>query len=145
MAFRKLGERKPSEVPTSSMADIAFLLIIFFMLTAVFTSHRGLQFQYPEDDPKKLDVQPEEAIHIKIEGEGQFQVDKNPIHSLEEIGGYIQGKIEKTPEKPVIIESLPNVPYYVMIDVFDLLKQIEVKNIAIPTKSERERWKSFFR
>ncbi len=145
MAFRKLRPRRPTEIPTSSMADIAFLLIIFFMLTAVFTSNRGLQFQYPEDDPNDPDVQPEEAIHIKIEGDGQFQVDKNPTGSLAEIGGYVQAKMEKSPEKPVIIESLPDVPYYVMIDVFDLLKQLEVKNIAVPTKSERERWRAFFR
>ncbi len=145
MAFRKLRSRRKSEIPTSSMADIAFLLIIFFMLTTVFTSNRGLQFQYPEDDPNDPDVQPEEAIHIKIEAEGRFQVDKNPTTSLEEIGGYIQGKMEQSPGKPVIIESNPDVPYYVMVDVFDLLKQLEVKNIAIPTKSERERWKAFFR
>ena len=145
MAFRKLRSRQKSEIPTSSMADIAFLLIIFFMLTAVFTSNRGLQFQYPEDDPNDPDVQPEEAIHIKIEAEGQFQVDKNSTTSLEEIGGYIQGKMKQSPGKPVIIESNPDVPYYVMVDVFDLLKQLEVRNIAIPTKSERERWKAFFR
>ena len=145
MAFRKLRSRQKPEIPTSSMADIAFLLIIFFMLTAVFTSNRGLQFQYPEDDPNDPDVQPEEAIHIKIEAEGQFQVDKSPTTSLEEIGGYIQGKMKQSPGKPVIIESNPDVPYYVMVDVFDLLKQLEVKNIAIPTKSERERWKAFFR
>jgi len=146
MAFRKLRRRrKPSEIPTSSMADIAFLLIIFFMLTAVFTTNQGIQFQYPEDDPNDPDVQPEEAIHIKIEGEGRFQIDKNPTSSLEEIGGYVRAKMEQSPEKPVIIESDPDVPYFVMIDVFDLLKQLEVKNIAVPTKSERARWKAFFR
>ena len=146
MAFQKLRRRrKPSEIPTSSMADIAFLLIIFFMLTAVFTTNQGIQFQYPEDDPNDPDVQPEEAIHIKIEGEGRFQIDKNPTSSLEEIGGYVRAKMEQSPGKPVIIESDPDVPYFVMIDVFDLLKQLEVKNIAVPTKSERERWKAFFR
>ena len=42
----KLRERIRSgaEIPTSSMADIAFLLIIFFMLTAVFATTEGLQF-----------------------------------------------------------------------------------------------------
>ncbi len=146
MAFRKLRrKRQASEIPTSSMADIAFLLIIFFMLTAVFTTNQGIQFQYPEDDPNDPDVQPEEAIHIKIEGEGRFQVDKNPTSSLEAIGGYVREKMEQSPGKPVIIESDPDVPYFVMIDVFDLLKQLKVKNIAVPTKSERARWKAFFR
>ena len=144
MAFKQLRRRDESEIPTSSMADIAFLLIIFFMLTAVFTSNKGIQFAYPEDDPNDRDVQPEEAIHIKIEGAGQFQIDKRPAYSLEEIGGYVQDKMIQSPEKPVIIESLPDVPYFVMIDVFDVMRGLEVENIAIPSKTERERWKTFF-
>lgn len=144
MAFRKLRRTRETEIPTSSMADIAFLLIIFFMLTAVFTSNRGLQFEYPENDPTE-EVQPEEAIHIKIEGESQFEVDRNTLNSLELVGGYVQSKMEQNPEKPVIIESLPDVPYFVMIDVFDLLKSLNVKNIAIPTKSERKLWDQFLR
>ncbi len=132
-----------AEVPTSSMADIAFLLIIFFMLTAVFTSSRGLLYQFPKEDPNSA-VQPEEAIHIKIVGEGQFVVDRTPM-SIEQMEAYIQGKMERNPEKPVIVDTQPEVPYYVMIDVFDLLKKMDVKNVSIPTKSERERWQNFFR
>jgi biopolymer transport protein ExbD len=143
MSFDKLKRRrKESEIPTSSMADIAFLLIIFFMLTAVFTSSRGLEFANPKDDPNDLNVQPEEAIHIKIVGEGQFLVDKQRM-TLEEMGGYVQSKMEQNPAKPVIIQTEPDVPYYVMIDVFDLLRYLDVKNVSIPTKSDVERWKKF--
>ena len=131
-----------AEIPTSSMADIAFLLIIFFMLTAVFTTTKGLQFQYPKDDPRQLDVQPEEAVHIKIAGEGQYLVDKTPM-TLEEMGGYVQLKREQNPEKPVIIQTQPEVPYFVMVDVFDLLKYLEVTHISIPTRTEVERWQAF--
>ena len=134
--------RVPAEVPTSSMADIAFLLIVFFMLTAVFATTEGLRFEYPEDDPTQLDVQPEEAIHIKILGEGQHVVDKTPM-TLEEMGGYVQMKMQQSPDKPVIIQTEPNVPYFVMIDVFDLLKYLQVQNISIPTRTESERWKAF--
>ena len=124
------------------MSDIAFLLIVFFMLTAVFTSTQGLRFRYPEDDPANTNIQPEEAVHIRINGEGQFVVDKVDM-SLEELGGYIKSKMEQNPEKPVIIQTMPQVPYFAMIDVFDLLKQLEVKNVSIPTKTEIERWKQF--
>ena len=133
--------RRPVEIPTSSMADIAFLLIVFFMLTAVFTSTQGLRYGNPDDDPDQLDVQPEEAIHIKIVGDGQFEVDRTPM-TLEEVGGYIQGKMIEAPKKPVIIQTLPDVPYFVMIDVFDLLRQLEVTNISIPTESEIDRWRA---
>jgi biopolymer transport protein ExbD len=124
------------------MADIAFLLIVFFMLTAVFSTTQGLRFQFPKDDPTDLNVQPEEAIHIKIIGEGQFIVDRIPM-TLEQTGGYIQSKMEQNPAKPVIIQTLPEVPYFAMIDVFDLLKQLDVQNVSIPTQSEMERWRAF--
>jgi len=139
---RKSRLRRPVEIPTSSMADIAFLLIVFFMLTAVFTTNTGLRFQYPKDDPEDTNVQPEEAVHIKILGEGQFVVDRVPM-TLEETGGYIQSKMQQNKKKPVIIQTEPEVPYYVMIDVFDLLKQLEVQNVSIPTKAEIERWRQF--
>ena len=134
--------RPQAEVPTSSMADIAFLLIVFFMLTAVFATTEGLQFQFPEDDPTQLDVQPEEAVHIKINGVGNYLVDRTPMTEAE-LGGYVQMKMEQSPQKPVIIQTNAEVPYFVMIDVFDLLKYLEVQNISIPTQTEVERWKAF--
>lgn len=132
--------RRSVEIPTSSMADIAFLLIVFFMLTAVFTSTQGLRFQFPKDDPTNLNVQPQEAVHIQIRGEGQFVVDQVNM-TMDEMGGYIQSKMDQNAAKPVIIQTLPDVPYHVMIDVFDLLKQLEVRNVSIPTESEIERWR----
>ncbi len=134
--------RPAAEVPTSSMADIAFLLIVFFMLTAVFATTEGLRFEYPEDDPTQLDVQPEEAIHIKIIAEGNYIVDRTPM-TEPEMGGYVEMKMGQNPEKPVIIQTAPEVPYFVMIGVFDLLKYLQVQNISIPTRAEVERWKAF--
>ena len=142
MRLRRDHHSAGAAIPTSSMADIAFLLIIFFMLTAVFVTTRGLQFDLPEDDPNQLDVQPEDATHIKIIGQGQYLVDKTPM-TLEQMGGYIKVKMEQNPEKPVIIQTQPNVPYFVMIEVFDLLQYLQVANISIPTGTEIERWKAF--
>ena len=141
MRIRK-PTRSPAGIPTSSMADIAFLLIVFFMLTAVFATTKGLQFRFPKDDPTQLDVQPEESIHIKILGEGQYMVDKISM-SLEEIGGYVRMKMEQDSQKPVIIQTKEDVPYFVMIEVLDLMKYLEVDNISIPTHSEIERWRFF--
>lgn len=44
MILRK-REARAAEIPTASMADIAFLLIIFFMLTTVFATEKGLQIR----------------------------------------------------------------------------------------------------
>ena len=63
----KLKRDRPSdEIPTSSMADIAFLLIIYFMVTTTFTATRGLDFAPPKDDDNPPVIEKEESVLIEI-------------------------------------------------------------------------------
>ena len=40
--------RVGATVPTASMADIAFLLLVFFMVSTVFVRYRGLKIELPD-------------------------------------------------------------------------------------------------
>ena len=138
----KKGHAEP-EIPTASMADIAFLLIVFFMITSVFSVTRGLEFQLPKNDdsPQTPDSQ-EEAIHIHIIPAGAdcvFEVDKQQM-LLSDIQIYIEPKLARNPNKFVIIDPDPDAPYRCMVDAFDELKQAQVKNISIPTQAEKAAW-----
>ena len=129
------------EIPTSSMADIAFLLIIYFMVTTTFAATRGLDFALPKDDDSPPQVEKEESVLIEIQPGGVLLVDTKPMQ-LEEILDYLKPKLERNPMKPVIIRPLETSEYGYMVDVFDELRQaedkigIEVKNISIPTQRE---------
>jgi len=140
MAF-KFRDKLPAEIPTASMADIAFLLIIFFMLTAVYSSNYGLEYGLPKnEDP--VNVQPLESMHIHILGPGQYTIDRKPA-TLPEVAGYIDAKLKQNPKKPVIIQTEPNVPYFATIEVLDVCKQLKVENVSIPTSSEMALWGGF--
>ena len=52
MELRK-REQKAAEIPTSSMADIAFLLIIFFIVTTSFNKDKGMTLDLPRSEPEK--------------------------------------------------------------------------------------------
>jgi biopolymer transport protein ExbD len=135
----QIRNRIPAEIPTASMADIAFLLIIFFMLTSVFSSNFGLPYALPKnEDP--VDVQPLESIHVHIFGE--YTVDRRPA-TLPQIAGYIDEKLKQNPRKPVIVQTEPGAPYYVTIEVLDALKLLRVENISIPTSAEVKMWEAF--
>jgi len=129
------------EIPTSSMADIAFLLIIYFMVTTTFAATRGLDFALPKDDDSPPQVEKEESVLIEIQPGGSLLVDTKAMR-LEEILEYLKPKLERNPMKPVIIRPLETSEYGYMVDVFDELRQaedkigIEVKNISIPTQRE---------
>ncbi|MCZ6727641.1 MAG: biopolymer transporter ExbD [Acidobacteria bacterium] len=139
----KLKRDKISEeIPTSSMADIAFLLIIYFMVTTTFAATRGLDFSLPKDDQDNTPlVDKEDSVLIEILVGGVLIVDGRAM-PLDAILEYLKPKLERNPRKPVIIRPNPDAEYGYMVDVFDELRQakdkidIEVKNISIPTQRE---------
>ena len=128
------------EIPTSSMADIAFLLIIYFMVTTTFAATRGIDFSLPPEDDSPL-VDKEESVLIEINPGGVIIVD-NKAMELDQILDYLEPKLERNPMKPVIIRPNEATGYGYMVSVFDELRQakdkigIEVKNVSIPTQRE---------
>ena len=136
-------ERVSDEIPTSSMADIAFLLIIYFMVTTTFAATRGLDFSLPPEDDTPPMVEKEEAVLIEIQSGGVYVVDQKPMQ-LSEILDYLKPKLERNPKKPVIIRPQQDAQYGYMVDVFDELRQgeekigMKVENISIPTQREIE-------
>jgi len=132
-----------AEIFTGSMADISFLLIIYFMVTMAFSANRGMDFALPEENQKVTEIKQEDAVDILVQPGGVIQVDGKPM-PLEGLLPYVKSKLLQNPEKPVILRTDPNATYGNMITVFDELRQapekvgIEIKTISIPTRREIE-------
>lgn len=127
------------EIPTSSMADITFLLIIFFMVTNTFSASRGLDFAVPKEE-KTTTIEKQESVLISIHSGGTLTVDGKGMR-INEILDYLKPKLSRDPTKPVIIRPDPDSAYGDMVRVFDVLRQgkdkgVEVRNISIPTQRE---------
>jgi biopolymer transport protein ExbD len=130
-----------SEIFTGSMADISFLLIIYFMVTSVFSATRGLDFQLPEDSSQTPEIKQEDSIDVHVMPNGVLQVDGKAM-PIDQLLPYIKGVLKQNPDKPVILRTDPDATYGDMIAVFDLLRQaptkigMEIKTISIPTQRE---------
>ena len=130
-----------AEIPTASIADIAFLLIVFFMLTLAFAGSRGLDLNLPDDDPRPA-IDPVESVLVEIQADASLRVDGRPL-SLDRLLQYLAPKLERNPAKPVIIHPLPEAPYGSMVAVFDELRRGKAElaldediRIALPTERE---------
>jgi biopolymer transport protein ExbD len=138
MKFIKRGIN--DEIPTASMADITFLLIIFFMVTTTFAATRGLDFALPKEEKNPPLIEKEEAVLIAIHPGGTLDVDGKPMPASQ-ILDYLKPKLERNPLKPVIIRPDPDAAYGDMVKVYDVLRGgkdegVEVRNISIPTQRE---------
>jgi biopolymer transport protein ExbD len=125
----------PAEIPTASMADVAFLLIIFFLVASFYSVTRGIQFSLPKHDEAALTAEPEAAVLIEIAADSTLTVD-NRTMALADLTGYIGPKLVQNPTKSVILQTSLEAPYQAMTDVFDELRQVGVQNLVIPTSTE---------
>ena len=76
----KLREKKTkgADIPTASLADIAFLLLIFFMVTTVFANEVGLQIMLPEKG-EEVKVKSENIQRIYVEEKGELRINGEPV------------------------------------------------------------------
>ncbi|MCK5375807.1 MAG: biopolymer transporter ExbD [Acidobacteria bacterium] len=138
----KKKKNVPSEIFTGSMADISFLLIIYFMITSAFSATRGLDFALPEDT-QTPEIKQEDSIDVHVMRGGVIEVDQKGI-PIEGLLPYVAQKLKQNPDKPVILRTDPDATYGDMILVFDELRQapdkidMEIKTISIPTRREIE-------
>lgn len=143
-------KKEEAEIPTASMADIAFLLIVFFMLTTVFSANRGMEHVLPPKDDTDEAIEPDEAIYIKIFPSGQFEMDSTTysIEEVEKVYDYVDKKVNINAKKPIIVHTNREAQYGDMVAVLNQLKLLEVnlkQNLAItiPSKEELQRYEDY--
>ena len=129
------------EIPTSPMADIAFLLIIFFMLTMTFAASRGLDFPIEEDPRDVTVIDPVESVLERVHPGGALEVDGRAM-ALTELLDYLGPKLRANPGKPVILAADPEAGYGHFIAVYDVLRLAPERlgleqpvQIALPVKA----------
>ncbi|NNF12570.1 MAG: biopolymer transporter ExbD [Gemmatimonadetes bacterium] len=74
------SSKASSEVPSSSLADIAFLLLIFFMVTTVFQQDRDRPIEWPEAEAaEKIDEKQKNILNIWMERDGSIFINDQPV------------------------------------------------------------------
>ena len=78
-----------SNVPDSSMADIAFLLLIFFMVTTVFQKDRKVDIVWPEAEAtEKIDEKLKNILNIWVQRDGIIFINDRP-HAMGDVSQVI--------------------------------------------------------
>lgn len=135
MKFKRRLADDDEAVPMSSMADIAFLLIIFFMVTAVFEDSAGIIIELPETSVREtMEVK---EIELLIDREGKIFSGGAEV-PLGDLGGFITNARRGDSSKPVIVKSDKRVSYGKVADVMDELLKAGVRDVALPTTAEEE-------
>lgn len=134
MRLRK--HRKATMIPMSSMGDIAFLLLVFYMATTLITDQKPRDIDLPEvegygmQSPYPLVVYLDRSLAIH---ENAFFF--NQIVHYSELPGLIKHRAETAPiAVRVYLNVEKDLPYRHTHRVLDMLKKAGVRNLVITTR-----------
>jgi biopolymer transport protein ExbD len=107
------AKHRTAEPTTSSMADIAFLMLTFFLMTAMITKDEGLTLTLPEyrQDQVIYPVPERNLFKIQINSKDEIMVEGERIPALTNLGVRIKefilnngkdGELSDTPEKAIV-------------------------------------------
>jgi biopolymer transport protein ExbD len=128
MAKFTVESKIENKVPTGSMADIAFLLLIFFMATTIFRIEEGLDVELPKaSEGARLPRQ--HLAHIWIDAVGRIAID-DALVRVDQIREIMSRKADEDKQLVVAFNTDYRVPYRIMHDVMEALKETPATNVA---------------
>ena len=128
--------RPPESIPDSAMADVAFLLLIFFLATTTIAEEFGLSLILPakaENSPR-MEINRENVMVISTDPSGNvFYVD-DEVFPLNQIQALVKTRLLANDKLVVSVEPDRKAPYHAMVDILDELKLAGAKRISLKTR-----------
>ncbi len=135
MKLKKHPKQK-TEIPTASLADIVFLLLIFFLVTTSMNPSKGVGLTLPPPG-EQIEVFKKNVLNVFVNQMGAILVAGEETE-LQNVKEKIQKmredyKKEKGEEEEIIVSLLahPDADYKAMIDVLDEIKLAGATKISI--------------
>ena len=126
----KKKSKVSDKVPSSSMADIAFLLLIFFLVTTTIDTDKGLGIVLPPPGDIEIEIRKENILNCLINSQGKVLLDEEPT-TVDQIHRIVGQKLRKNDKLIISVKAHPKTAYNDYVRVIDQLKMADAKRISI--------------
>ena len=121
-------------VPTGSMGDIVFLLLIFFMATTIFKLEEGLTITLPRAE-SGIRVPREKVTHVWVDGRGNISID-DAYMDLNTVEMVLVQKMRENPQLLVGLNLDAGLPYDFVDKVLKQLRKANAINVSFTNDLE---------
>ena len=123
-------QRRPmQEINSSSMADIAFLLLVFFLVTTTISMDKGISLVLPSEG-NELEVNRKNIVNILMNESGKVLLDDKPT-KVNDIKGKVEKKLSGNPNLIFSVQTHPRTKYQDYLKLLDQLKEAKATKISI--------------
>ncbi len=121
------------EVPLTSLIDIVFLLLVYFLLTTNFMIDEGIKIKLPQAQAASPQTQQEITIYVDKEGRS-FLIDQEI--SLDQLFKRLKEMIGKQEDRLVVVKADRSVILNKVVKVMDVAKSAGAGRLLLATEKE---------
>ena len=128
-----------SGIPTSSMSDVAFLLLVFFLSTTKFDIKKGLGIVLPpasSQADKRVKLKDENITKVLINKEGEVLLKTNDAEELiamNKLKARIKSIVKNNPDMVISLKTDRQSKYKYMVQALDQLHAAGAEKISLST------------
>ncbi len=122
-------------IPTASMSDIAFLLLLFFMVSTVFVRERGLKVNLPKAGEIEK-IPRNHASTIYVGRSGLISIDDMEV-SVPDVQYVMQKKLSEDFNMITCFRTDKETNYGIMSDVLNQLRKASALRVSFEAKLKR--------
>lgn len=134
---KKTGLRRPRRrvgvrVDMTPMVDIAFLLLIFYMVTTLFSAPKAMEISLPPDKKTEVEIQESNLLFLRVDKDSKIYRNfgikgaPEPI-PLDSLRTFLYEKNIELPKMVTFIKIDKDAKYHVMVDIIDEIQIVESK------------------
>ena len=137
---RRVGIR----IDMTPLVDVAFLLLIFFMVTTVFRTPQALEINLPPKDNPPVPIAKSNILTVfALPGERyKWQMSDNPSQEAtwEQMPSVFKSERDKNPNKIVVVIKIhPEARFHAMVDIIDELDSMKMTRFALAPMTEADK------
>jgi biopolymer transport protein ExbD len=134
--------RNPIRIDMTPMVDVAFLLLIFFMVTTVFRRPLAMEINMPEPGAK-VEVPESNVMTVLVGGNNEtwYKVGRSPFASVDwnTLPGMFRDGLRKNPEIIVLAKIDREARYERMVDIMDTLEDAGIQRFSVVQMTDDDR------
>ncbi|MGF1717324.1 ExbD/TolR family protein [Photobacterium chitinilyticum] len=125
---RPSSAREEAQVDLTSMLDIVFIMLIFFIVTSSFVRESGVEVNRPQ--ASNVVSQKDAGIFIAITSANDIYIDKRVV-DVERVQATLEHLLLEQPEASLVIQADEHAYNGTVVKVMDAAKGAGVKKIAL--------------
>jgi biopolymer transport protein ExbD len=114
------------------MSDIAFLLLVFFIVTTIFALEEGIPLILPARSSEVAKVKQKNILEIKAYPDGSVVAEGSNV-GLQGVRPLVERRLAENDKLIVVIVSHPDSEYGLMVDLLDEIKLANCRRISLKT------------